>query len=88
MKIRLEMPDVTSLKDKRRRLKSMMARLRNQFNISIAEVSDNDRHRVATIGASIVSNETKYGHQVLAQVVNKIEANPEVILGEYSTETY
>jgi len=49
--IRLALPQVNSLKEKRRILKSLLARLRNDFNVSIAEIADNDVHRMATVGA-------------------------------------
>lgn len=85
---RLELPGVGSLKEKRRILKSLMTRLRNSFNISIAEVGDNDVLRAATLGAAVVSNDNSFGHQVIAKVVDKIESEPDVILADYRTESY
>ncbi len=84
----LELPGVDSLKGKRRILKSLIARLRNNFNISIAEVGDNDILRSALLGAAVVANNNSYAHQVIAQVVNKIEAEPNLNLAEYRTETF
>ncbi len=86
--VRLQLPGPSSLKEKRRIIKSLLARLRNNFNISIAEVADNDLPRAATLGAAVVSNSTSYGHQVISKVVSKIEATSEVVLLDYSTETY
>jgi uncharacterized protein YlxP (DUF503 family) len=83
----LELPGAGSLKEKRRILKSLMTRLRNSFNISIAEVGDNDMVGTATIGAAVTSNSTRFGHQVMAQVVNRIESEPNVVLGDYHTES-
>ncbi|MFQ6008560.1 MAG: DUF503 domain-containing protein [Candidatus Zixiibacteriota bacterium] len=83
---RLELPGVSSLKEKRRILKSLMTRLRNNFNISIAEVGDNNMLRSTTLGASVTTNSTSFGHQVIAKVVNKIESEPNVILADYQTE--
>ncbi len=88
LKIRLDLPGIASLKEKRRILKSLIARLRNDFNISIAEVDEQDRLRSAVLGAAVVSNSTSFGHQVMAKVVSKIENNGEVILADYLTETY
>ena len=45
-KIRLHIPESQSLKEKRRVVKSITSRIRNQFNISVAEVGDYDRSRV------------------------------------------
>lgn len=88
LNIRLELSSVCSLKEKRRILKSLITRLRNNFNISISEVDNNDVLRSATLGAAIVTNESSFGDQVIAKVVNKIEANPDLIVLEYHTEKY
>ncbi|MEA1979877.1 MAG: DUF503 domain-containing protein [candidate division Zixibacteria bacterium] len=88
MNIRLELPSVFSLKEKRRILKSLITRLRNNFNISISEVDNNDVLRSATLGVAIVTNESSFGDKVIAKVVNKIEANPDLVVLEYHTERY
>lgn len=86
--VRLELPGVRSLKEKRRIIKSLLTRLRSSFNISIAEVADNDVMRAAIIGAALVSNNNSYGHQVISKVVNKIESVPDVNIVDYGTESY
>lgn len=86
--IELEIPGVGSLKEKRRIVKSLLARIKNKFNVSIAEVGDNDILRKATIGAAIVSNNTSFGQQVIAKLVDKINSNPEVVIIDYKTENY
>lgn len=88
LKLRLELSGVRSLKEKRRILKSLLTRIRNDFNVSVAEVGDNDRHRTASLAAAIVTNDSGYGHEVLAKVVNRIEGNPDVILADYGMESY
>jgi len=88
VKCRLELPGVDSLKEKRRILKSMMARLRNDFNIAIAEVDDNDILRRATVAVSTVSNSTGFSHEVIDKVMDRIRSNPSVILADLETETY
>lgn len=88
LNIRIELPSVFSLKEKRRILKSLITRLRNNFNISISEVDNNDVLRSATLGAAIVTNDSAFGDQVIAKVVNKIEAHPDLVVLEYHTEIY
>lgn len=88
LKMKLALNGTNSLKDKRRVLKTMFASIKSKFNVSIAEVADNDLHRQAVIGASIVANDSSYGHQVLSKLVNKIEQNPEVYILDYSIESY
>ncbi|MEW5995437.1 MAG: DUF503 domain-containing protein [Candidatus Zixiibacteriota bacterium] len=87
LKCELELPGVSSLKEKRRRLKSLIARLKNNFNVSIAEVDHNDVLRRATLGAAVVANSSGFADQVIAKVVDRIKADPDVILADYGTES-
>ena len=88
LKVRLDIPGIGSLKEKRRILKSLIARLKNDFNISISEVDDNDRIRSAVLGAAIVSNSNSFGHQVINKVMFKLESSPEYHVIESSIESY
>jgi uncharacterized protein YlxP (DUF503 family) len=76
-----------SLKGKRQVLKSITGRLRNRFNVAVAEVDDNDAWQTATIGICCVSNDRRYSNQVLSGVVNFIEAGRfEIELLDYEIE--
>lgn len=74
-KVRLHLPENGSLKGKRRVLKSITARTSNKFNISIAEVEDQELWQLATLGFSCVANDASHVNEVLSRVVNFIEAN-------------
>jgi len=71
-KIELRLPENQSLKGKRRVLKSITSRIRSKFNVSIAEVDEQDRWQLATIGICFVSNNSRYTNQVLSKVVGFI----------------
>ncbi|MBI4285029.1 MAG: DUF503 domain-containing protein [Chloroflexi bacterium] len=71
-RIRLRFPENSSLKGKRQVLKSVMAQVRNKFNVSVAEVDDNDLWQVATVGISCVSNDTRFANEVMSKVVDFI----------------
>ena len=73
--IELHLPASNSLKDKRSVLKSVIRRIRNEFNVSIAEVDDQDVWRSAVLGVVTVSNDRAYAHGLLTGVVNWIERN-------------
>ncbi len=88
VRLRLDLPGVNSLKEKRRIIKSLMAKVRHSFNVSIAEVDENDALRTAALGAAVVANRSGYAYQVMAKMVSKIEQSPDVILMEYHTEIY
>ncbi len=71
-KIKLRIPDNHSLKGKRQVVKSITTRIGNQFNVSIAEVDDQDLWQVATIGVSCISNDQRFTNEVLTKVVEFI----------------
>ena len=68
----LEIPASQSLKAKRRVVKSILAKVRNQFNVSIAEVDANDAWQSAVIGIACVSNDASHVHRILTKVVESI----------------
>ncbi len=73
--IELRIPGNGSLKGKRRVLKSLMGRVRKEFNVSIAEVDCQDVWQTAVLGVVCVSNGAGYVHSLLTKVVNWIERN-------------
>lgn len=86
-RIKLRFPENLSLKGKRQVLKSITTRLRNRFNVSVAEVADNDLWQLATIGICCVSNNSRYTNQVLSKVVDfVINARLEVEVLDYEIE--
>jgi uncharacterized protein YlxP (DUF503 family) len=56
----LLIPESGSLKEKRSVLSRIIRRTQNEFNISIAEVGDNDLWRRARVGFSVVGNDKQY----------------------------
>lgn len=77
-KLRIYIPESRSLKDKRRILQSLLTRMKKQFNISIAEIDDQDVWRIATIGISCVSNHTYRVDEVFESIIS-------IILRDYPT---
>lgn len=65
--------DCRSLKGKRKIVKSIIARLRNQFNASVAEVDDNDVYHQAVIGISMVGNDRQVINSKLDKMFNMAE---------------
>jgi uncharacterized protein YlxP (DUF503 family) len=85
--IELHLPGAHSLKDKRSVLKSVSRRIRNEFNVSIAEVGEQDAWHSAVFGVVTVSNDAAYVHGLLTQVVNWIERTRlDVDLVDYQIE--
>ena len=85
--IELEIQASGSLKEKRRVIKSILDRVKNKFNVSIAEVDNNNLWNLATIGVVCISNEGKHSHQVLSKVTTFIQdLSLPIVLLNISTE--
>ncbi|HHW05963.1 MAG TPA: DUF503 domain-containing protein [Clostridia bacterium] len=84
--LELHLRGVTSLKEKRRIVKSLLQRLHNRFNVSAAEVDYQEYWQKARIGLACVSNESRHINEVLQQSVNFVEQFPEAEIIDYSIE--
>ena len=73
-RIQLRLPENGTLKGKRRVFRSISSRVRHRFNVSIAEVEDNDRHQLLTLGVSCVSNDSRHANEVLSHVVDYVHS--------------
>ena len=71
-KVKLRLPENQSLKGKRQVLKSIITRVRNNYNVAIAEVDDQDLWQLATLGIACVSNDAQQVNKVLSRVVGFI----------------
>jgi uncharacterized protein YlxP (DUF503 family) len=88
-KIKFHLPESQSLKEKRRLIKPVITRLRNQFNISIAEVDDQDLWQLATIGISCVSNHDHHIDEMLTSIINFIkDSYPNIEIVEQEVEVF
>lgn len=74
-KLTLRLPENQNLKGKRRVVKSLCERIRIKFNVGIAEVDNNDKWQVATLGITCVSNSNRQVEQALDQVISYIEVS-------------
>ena len=63
-----------SLKEKRKVVKAIVARMRNHFNASIAEVAENDIYQRAVVGVSMVGSERRLIYAKLYKLFNFAEA--------------
>ena len=71
--LRLSMPLNQDLKAKRRVLQSVIAHLREAFNVSVAEVGEHDKWQVATLGIAAISTDSGYLHGLLTKAVRMVE---------------
>jgi len=79
----------TSLKDKRQVVRSVTSRLRQRFNVAVAETDDLDDWNLATIGIVCVANDGGYAHGLLSRAVAWLEDERlDVESGDYSIESW
>ncbi len=86
LRVRLLVRAARSLKDKRQVVRSVLDRLKGQFNVSAAEVDTLDDHRQITLAVAAVGPETEVVKGVLLQIQNALRAHPvaEYLGGEIS----
>jgi uncharacterized protein YlxP (DUF503 family) len=85
--ITLHLHGIHSLKEKRSIVKSVLARLRNEFNISAAEVDAQDSHGRAVIGVACVSATADYARGQLDAVLRWLDRErPDAPVIDYEIE--
>ena len=72
--LELRISENNSLKGKRRILKSMIERVTNKFNISMAEVGDHDIWQSSQIGFCMVGNDKRFVNSALDKIIDFIDA--------------
>jgi uncharacterized protein YlxP (DUF503 family) len=83
LQVELTIPSADSLKAKRMVLRSLKDRIRKNFNVSIAEVDDNDRWQSAVLAVALVSNDKRFANRVLSKVVDFIESSRDLVVDDY-----
>ena len=84
--VKLYAPWVHSLKEKRMVVKSLIAKTRNTFNISIAEVDENDIHQTIVLGLACVSGTVSHVDSMVESILTFIEDNTDVEIIEVQRE--
>ena len=74
--VRLLIREARSLKDKRQVVRSILDRLRNEFNVAAAEVDALDEHRAAVLGFAMVGREAKPVRDALQKIAEALRHHP------------
>lgn len=72
--VELHLPDVGSLKEKRHVLKGVKERVRQRFEVSVAEVDHQDTWQRATLAVACVSPDSRHANQVVSKALDFIES--------------
>ena len=84
IKMIFEIPDVDSLKEKRRIIRSVKDKLQRRFHMSAAEIDLQDSLSFAQIGAALVSNSHVYGESVMHKAFEMIQREVPVRIQDMS----
>jgi len=84
----LHLNGVTSLKEKRSIIKSLIGRLKSRFNISIAEVDHNESKQSSVVAVAMVSNDTSFIDQQFDAIINFMQKDGRFYLGKIERETF
>ena len=88
LRIRLVLRAARSLKDKRRVIKGLKDRLRNKFNVSIAEIDHQDDRQRGTLGVAMVGTDGRYVNSVLSKLIDHLRGTAGAELVDYELEMF
>jgi uncharacterized protein YlxP (DUF503 family) len=84
--IELHLPDNHSLKGKRQVIKSIKDRIRNKFNVSVAEIEHQQLWQRIGLGIAYVCNDRKKVDQTISCIINFVEGLNVAVIIDYDTE--
>jgi uncharacterized protein YlxP (DUF503 family) len=73
-RVTLYLADNASLKGKRMVVRSVTQRIRNRFNVAVAEVDTQDNWNTATLGLVCVSGDARHANEMLSKIVAFVES--------------
>lgn len=86
LRLVFHVPHARSLKDKRRVVRKFRDRVRARFDVSIAEVAEQDKLQRAVFGVSVVSGDAAVCDSVLEQVAHVAATQEDAVLTDRATE--
>ena len=86
--VELQLPGVDSLKGKRHVLKGLKERVRNKFEVAVAEVDNHDSWQRATLAVACVSHDSRHANEVVDKAMDFIEANVDGHVIDVSVEIF
>lgn len=87
--LHLSLPGCASLKEKRSKIRPVLARLRREFNVATAELDFQDVWRDALIGCVTLSSDAAQNQRLLQQVLDFTERGwPDLPVIEHHIEQF
>ncbi|MFN3347195.1 MAG: DUF503 domain-containing protein [Candidatus Bipolaricaulaceae bacterium] len=88
LRVELRLYGARTLKEKRAVLEGLLARLRREFNVSVAELACLDDPGRAVLGFAHLSNNGAYSDGVLQRILERLEGNREFFVEAHEVEVY
>jgi hypothetical protein len=79
-KLTFYLPGSASLKDKRQVSRSLIAKTKNKFNVSVAEVAAQELYQTLIIGIAVVSGDMSHARQSLDEIVRFMDGHADAEL--------
>lgn len=86
--LEIDIESAYSLKEKRAVLNRIRDRVRNTFNVAIAEVDDNEVWNHACLGVVTISNDQRHANEMLSKVVEFVQKIRDCELDDYSLDFF
>lgn len=83
LSVRLVMRNASSLKDKRRIIKSLKDHVKNKFNVSISETGALDHCQYSRLSVAMVGNDLHYVNSTLSNLINMLRVATSFELADY-----
>lgn len=81
--IHLHLPEVSSLKGKRKIIKSLIDRIKHRFNVSVSELDAHDKWQRSVIGIAYINRDRPTIDRVLNNVIKTVNSIPNLLLTQY-----
>jgi len=78
IRIELFIPESGSLKTKRFAVKSIKERLKSRYNVSVAEIDNNDKWQRSSLGVAIVTNDSTHMDSIVTNVMKLVYSDDRV----------
>lgn len=78
---------VHSLKEKRMIVKSIIDRTKSRFNVSVAEIENQDVHKSIAIGIAVCGSDAKITNSTIQKIIEFVEDNSDAYIENIETES-
>lgn len=86
--IEIFIPESSSLKEKRQILKSVKDKIRNNFNVSVAEVNYQDLWQRSGIAVVCVGDSIEFAEETVTKIKNFVERNFPHLVVDFKKDYY